>query len=47
MASKYLKKGGKVYIEGALRTRKWKDDSIFRKGNNQDKSRCAAIVLSE
>ncbi|WP_349678585.1 single-stranded DNA-binding protein [Acinetobacter sp. UBA3106] len=47
IASKYLKKGGKVYIEGALRTRKWKDDSIFRKGNNQDKSRCAAIVLSE
>ena len=22
---KYLKKGGKVYIEGSLRTRKWKD----------------------
>lgn len=21
----YLKKGGKVYIEGSLRTRKWKD----------------------
>ena len=25
IASKYLKKGGKVYIEGNLRTRKWKD----------------------
>ena len=25
VASKYLKKGGKVYIEGSLRTRKWKD----------------------
>ena len=25
IASKYLKKGGKVYIEGSLRTRKWKD----------------------
>jgi len=24
VASKYLKKGGKVYIEGSLRTRKWK-----------------------
>ena len=27
IASKYLKKGGKVYIEGSLRTRKWKDQS--------------------
>lgn len=27
IASKYLKKGGKVYIEGSLRTRKWKDRS--------------------
>ena len=26
IASKYLKKGGKVYIEGSLRTRKWKDN---------------------
>ena len=25
IASKYLKKGGKVYIEGSLRTKKWKD----------------------
>ena len=25
IASKYLKKGGKVYIEGSLRTRTWKD----------------------
>ena len=24
-ASKYLKKGGKVFIEGSLKTRKWKD----------------------
>ena len=27
IASKYLKKGGKGYIEGSLRTRKWKDQS--------------------
>ena len=27
IASKYLKKGGKVYIEGSLRTRKWKEQS--------------------
>ncbi len=27
MGSKYLKKGGEVYIEGSLRTRKWKDQS--------------------
>ena len=27
IASKYLKKGGKAYIEGSLRTRKWKDQS--------------------
>ena len=27
IASKYLKKGGKVYIEGSLRTRKYKDQS--------------------
>ena len=25
IASKYLKKGSKVYIEGSLRTKKWKD----------------------
>ena len=27
IAGKYLKKGGKVYIEGSLRTRKYKDKS--------------------
>ena len=27
IASKYLKKGGKVYVEGSLRTRKYKDKS--------------------
>ena len=27
IASKYLKKGSKVYIEGSLRTRKYKDKS--------------------
>ena len=27
IASKYFKKGGKVYIEGSLRTQKWKDQS--------------------
>ena len=27
IASKYLKKGGKVYVEGSLRTRKWKDQN--------------------
>ena len=27
VASKYLKKGSKAYIEGSLRTRKWKDQS--------------------
>ena len=27
IASKYLKKGSKVYIEGSLRTRKWKDQN--------------------
>ena len=25
IASKYLKKGGKVFIEGSLKTRKWRD----------------------
>lgn len=25
IASKYLQKGGKVFIEGSLKTRKWKD----------------------
>ena len=27
IASKYLKKGSKAYIEGSMRTRKWKDQS--------------------
>lgn len=27
IASKYLKKGGKVYIEGSLKTRKYKDQN--------------------
>ena len=27
VASKYLKKGSKAYIEGSLRTRKWKDQN--------------------
>ena len=27
IAEKYLKKGAKVYIEGALQTRKWTDNS--------------------
>lgn len=31
IANKYLKKGGKVYIEGSLRTRKWKDQSSHEK----------------
>ena len=32
VVSKYLKKGGKVYIEGSLHTRKWKD----AKGNDRE-----------
>ena len=31
IASKYLKKGGKVYIEGSFRTRKWKDQRCVEK----------------
>lgn len=31
IASKYLKKGSKAYIEGSLRTRKWKDQSSNEK----------------
>ena len=27
IAEKYLKKGAKVYVEGALQTRKWTDNS--------------------
>ncbi len=32
VASKYLKKGGKVYVEGSLHTRKWKDNN----GNDRE-----------
>ena len=31
IAVKYLKQGGKVYIEDSLRTRKWKDQSGYEK----------------
>lgn len=31
VAEKYLKKGGKVYIEGQLQTRKWQDNSGVEK----------------
>ena len=27
VAGQYLKKGSKVYVEGSLRTQKWKDQS--------------------
>ena len=27
IAGEYMRKGGKVYVEGALRTRKWQDQS--------------------
>tara|TARA_R110002020_G_scaffold13283_4_gene48106 strand:- start:1216 stop:1599 length:384 start_codon:yes stop_codon:yes gene_type:complete len=30
IAGQYLKKGSKVYIEGALRTRQWEKDGITR-----------------
>ena len=30
IAGEYLKKGSKVYIEGALRTRQWEKDGITR-----------------
>lgn len=30
IAGQYLKKGSKVYVEGALRTRKWEKDGIDR-----------------
>ncbi|MHA5056545.1 hypothetical protein ACX2CK_07165 [Acinetobacter schindleri] len=35
MASKYLKKGGKVYIEVSLDTRKWKTKAVI-KGTDRD-----------
>ena len=41
IASKYLKKGGKVYIEGSLKTRKWKDQS----GNEKEITEIKADVL--
>jgi len=41
IASKYLKKGGKVYIEGSLRTRKWKDQS----GSEKEITEIRADVL--
>lgn len=40
IAGEYLKKGSKVYVEGALRTRKWQDN------NGQDKY-TTEIVASE
>lgn len=40
IASKYLKKGGKVYIEGSLRTRKWKEA-----GNEKEVTEIRADVL--
>ena len=41
IASKYLKKGRKVYIEGSFRTRKWKDQS----GNEKEVTEIRADVL--
>ena len=41
IASKYLKKGGKVYIEGSLKTRKWKD----QRGNEKEVTEIRADVL--
>jgi single-strand DNA-binding protein len=41
IASKYLKKGGKVYIEGSLRTRKWKDQN----GADREATEIRADVL--
>lgn len=41
IASKYLKKGSKVYIEGSLRTRKWKDQS----GSEKEITEIRADVL--
>ena len=38
---KYLKQGGKVYIEDSLRTRKWKDQS----GNEKEVTEIRADVL--
>ena len=41
IASKYLKKGRKVYIEGSFRTRKWKDQS----GSEKEITEIRADVL--
>lgn len=41
IAQKYLKKGGKVYVEGSLRTRKWKDQS----GNEKEVTEIKADIL--
>ena len=41
IASKYLKKGSKAYIEGSLRTRKWKDQN----GNEKEVTEIRADVL--
>lgn len=41
IAQKYLKKGGKVYIEGSLRTRKWKDQN----GQDREQTEIRADVL--
>lgn len=41
IASKYLKKCGKVYIDGSLHTRKWKD----RSGNKKEITEIRADVL--
>ena len=41
IASKYLKKGGKVFIEGSLKTRKWKDS----KGIERDITEIKAETL--
>lgn len=30
VAGKYLKKGSRIYVEGALRTRKWQKDGVDR-----------------
>jgi len=41
IAGKYLKKGSKAYIEGSLRTRKWKDQN----GNEKEVTEIRADVL--
>lgn len=41
IASKYLKKGGKVYIERSLSTRKWKDQT----GNEKEVTEIKTDVL--